>query len=635
MATIMFQTSMHILAVPLLTLLSLTGSTRAQDQEDPVAPAREKAGLLVEYRFEEATGTKVRDVSGNVPALDLAIENTSAVRWISGGLAVQSPTTLNSIGPARRLTERIRKTRAFSAEAWIRPANLTQSGTARLIGISNGARMRNFTLGQGLWEGEGSDIFNVRTRTTETDLDGVPGITSPAGSALPGLQHLVYTRSPDGATRIYVDGKLSCEGQTPGTMDNWDSSYHLVVANELGATRPWLGDLFLMAIYDRALTPEQIQTNFAAGGGSGDRGHLSVGPSGDISIVAAEGQGVVVSHRGWLLHNIGSKSLAWKVEEESPWLKLKADAGFLAPGDRLALSLIFDEEAIAKLEIGSYKAKLRFTNTENALGTCERTVNLRVNPAGSLDGRGVKPGPHNTGPRDPAALTKVGSITVTKAGSIIENVHIEGTLIIRADNVTVRNFVIDGKGAPYGVRCSYGNKGILLQDGEVYNVMSSGIFGGGFTARRLNVHESGGDGFKTSSGSTVEYCWVHHIGTAEGAHADANQSRDGQNLVFRGNFFDIPIDIGAPYKSNACLIIQTGLGPIDDVLIEENWLTGGNFTLYITDKGAGHGPPTNVRVLNNRFGREYRYGVLDMFGFVHIQGNRWDDTGELMPINNR
>ncbi|MFT5198674.1 MAG: hypothetical protein ACI87O_001332 [Planctomycetota bacterium] len=627
--------SIQTLAVRLAALLTLLGMGMAQTQAEPEIVTREKLGLLVEYRFEEATGTKVLDVSGAQPPLNLAIENSSAVRWISGGLAIQSPTTLNSMGPARRVTERIRKTREFTVEAWIRPAHLTQDGTARLIGISNGANMRNFTLGQGLWEDKPSDTFNVRTRTTETDLDGMPSLTSPAGSAKAGLQHVVYIRIKDGTTRLYVNGLLQCEGQTLGNMDNWDTSYHLVVANELGATRPWLGDLFHMAVYDRALNEKQIANNFRAGSGSGDRGHLSVGPSGDISIVAAQGQGVVVSHRGWMLNNIGSKPLAWKVEENSAWLAFVKASGPLAPGDQLKLPLTFDTDAIAKMDTGSYKAKIKFTNTENALGTCERTVNLRVNPEGSTDGRGIKPGPHNTGPRDPAALRKVGSITVTKAGTVIENVHIEGTLIIRADDVTVRNFVVDGQGSRYGVRCNSGNKGIKLLDGEVYNVTSSGVFGGGFTARRLNVHESGGDGFKTSSGSTVEYCWVHHLGTAEGAHADANQSRDGQNLIFRGNFFDIPIDIGAPYKSNACLIIQTGLGPIDNVLIEENWLTGGNFTVYITDKGAGHGPPTNVRVLNNHFGREYRYGVLDMFGYVHLEGNRWDDTGELMGINNR
>ncbi|MEZ6019220.1 MAG: hypothetical protein R3F17_03715 [Planctomycetota bacterium] len=199
----------------------------------------------------------------------------------------------------------------------------------------------------------------------------------------------------------------------------------------------------------------------------------------------------------------------------------------------------------------------------------------------------------------------------------------------------MRNFVIDGGGTAYGIRRSFGNTGLRFENGVIYNVASACVYGAGFTARALNLHESGSDGFKTASGSIVEGCWIHHMGMAPGAHADGNQTRDGKGLVFRGNFFDMPIDIGAPYKSNAALIIQTGLGPIDDVLIEGNWLNGGNFTLYVTDKGTGYGPPTNVRIKDNWFGRDYRYGVLDSFGYQRIEGNRWEDTGELMSINNQ
>ncbi len=621
----------------LLLLLAgwLCESSAAQEPKEEEAPPREKAGLLVEYCFDEAAGTKVHDVSGAHPPLDLVIENASAVRWISGGLGIHSPTTLNSFGPARRVIERLRKTQQFTVEAWIRPTNLTPGAMAHLVGISSGPTMRNFSLGQGPGTEEPSDTFNMRLRTTLTDLNGQPMLTTPAGVAQLGIQHLVYTKAKDGTARLFVNGLQTCSKNTPGSFGNWDSSYHLVVASELGATSPWLGDLFGMAIYDTALTTEQIGNNFRAGSGSESRGHLSVGPSSDISILAAQGTGALVSDRSWRLHNIGTKRLSWKIENQSAWLKLPSHSGELAPGAQLLLPLSFDEEAIAKLEPGTHAAKLIFTNESHKLGTCERTVHLQVKAAGGSDGIGAKPGPHNTGPRDPSALRKVGPITVTEDGAVIENVHIEGPLVIRANDVTVRNFIVDGKGSRYGVQCNFGNHGILLQDGEVYNVSSSCVFGEGFTAQRLNVHESGGDGFKTSSGSVVEYCWVHHLGTAEGAHADANQSRDGIGMVFRGNFFDIPIDIGEPYKSNACLIIQTGLGPIDDVLIENNWLSGGNFTLYITDKGRGHGPPTNVRIINNRFGRQYRYGVLDRDGPVHLKGNRWDDTGGLMDINNQ
>jgi hypothetical protein len=47
-----------------------------------------------------------------------------------------------------------------------------------------------------------------------------------------------------------------------------------------------------------------------------------------------------------------------------------------------------------------------------------------------------------------------------------------------------------------------------------------------------------------------------------------------------------------------------------------------------------YGDPTNARLINNRFGRNCRYGVLSTTGYVYISGNRWDDTDELMDINN-
>ena len=68
--------------------------------------------------------------------------------------------------------------------------------------------------------------------------------------------------------------------------------------------------------------------------------------------------------------------------------------------------------------------------------------------------------------------------------------------------------------------------------------------------------------------------------------------------------------------------------------MEENWLNGGNFTVYFTDKGVGYGDPTNCRLVNNLFGRDYSFGVLQTTGYVYVAGNRWEDTLELMDINN-
>jgi len=243
----------------------------------------------------------------------------------------------------------------------------------------------------------------------------------------------------------------------------------------------------------------------------------------------------------------------------------------------------------------------------------------------------AKPGPTNTGPTNSSELAPSGSITITQDGAVVENVAVNGIVRIQANNVTIRNFRINGGGASYGIQATYGYSGGIIEDGEVYNVNSAGIYGGGFTARRLNVHESGGDAVKPTSNVVFETSWLHNLGTNDGAHADGFQSVGGSNYTFRGNNCDMPVTDPPPYKSNACFIIQTNNSPIDNVLIENNWLNGGNFTVYVTDKGNGHGAPTNARILNNRFGRDYRYGLLRTDGNPVISGNVWDDTGGLAP----
>lgn len=592
-------------------------------------------GLIAEYLFEEAGGTIVRDVSGQVPALDLSIDNPSAVSWGAGTISIQSPTTLVTSGPATRLIDSIRASGEMTVEAWIVPDNLNQQGPARLVSVSNGATLRNFTLGQGLFNGLPTDTFNMRTRHTGTNLDGEPMLATPAGSAHLGLQHVVYTRTPGGNAVLYVDGTVQSTADLGGNFSNWDSGYRLALANEIGASRPWLGSMHLVAIYDRALSNQEVQQNFQAGSGASNVGHLAVTPNSEMLFSAQEGLPPTVLSRVAEITNIGGEQLNWTLSESAPWLTVSQSQGALAPGASASVNVNLMVDSVTSLPVGIYTTELAFTNQTTGFGNTTRNVRLVITEEGSSGANGEKPGPNNTGPSDPGALTTVGSMTVTEAGTVIENVHIQGTLSIKAPNVTVRNFIVDGGGnVPYGIRATDDHSGLLMEDGEILNITSSGLYGGDFTARRLNIHDSGGDAIKATKNVLVESCWIHHLGTNPGAHADGDQTRYGSNFVFRYNNIDMPYNVGPPYKSNAAFIVQTGAGPVDNFLVEENWLNGGNYTVYFTDKGVGYGNPTNCRMINNLFGRDYQFGTLFTSGYVFVSGNRWEDTLELMDINN-
>ena len=76
---------------------------------------------------------------------------------------------------------------------------------------------------------------------------------------------MVYTRNASGAARLYLDGVLITSATVGGNLSNWNTSYPLLLANELTGNRPWLGTLHLVAVYDSALDAGLVLQNFSAG----------------------------------------------------------------------------------------------------------------------------------------------------------------------------------------------------------------------------------------------------------------------------------------------------------------------------------------------------------------------------------
>ena len=97
-----------------------------------------------------------------------------------------------------------------------------------------------------------------------------PLITTTAnGAAQAALQHVVLTYDPVNGQKIYVNGVYTGDADQSkgGTLANWDTTFALVLGNETTGQRQWQGTIKFVAIHNRALTPAQIQQNFAAGVG--------------------------------------------------------------------------------------------------------------------------------------------------------------------------------------------------------------------------------------------------------------------------------------------------------------------------------------------------------------------------------
>jgi hypothetical protein len=170
MATATVNTSVRLIAA---TAALLGAGPLTVVTADDETPGRVEGGLVVLYDFAKRSGDVIHDRSGVGEPLDLAIEKPDAVRWSNGVLTIQSPVLIATPGPARKVIDPLTKSNALTIEAWVRPANDTQGGPARIVSLSADTGQRNFTLGQE------KDAYDVRLRATGSDRNGMPSTSSP------------------------------------------------------------------------------------------------------------------------------------------------------------------------------------------------------------------------------------------------------------------------------------------------------------------------------------------------------------------------------------------------------------------------------------------------------------------------
>lgn len=224
---------------------------------------RYEAHQIALWEFKEGEGTTAFDTSGVEPAINLTLAGD--VAWVGGwGIEIRDGKAQGSTAASSKLHDRIRATGEYSIEVWAAPGNVTQED-ARIVSYSAGTTVRNFTLGQTLYN---YDFFN---RTSNSDPNGDPRLSTPdADEVLQAtLQHVVATYDPVNGRCIYVNGALrsAADPLAPGNLNDWDDTFAFVLGNEVSNDRQWRGVLRLVAVHSRALTEAQIAQNMAAGVG--------------------------------------------------------------------------------------------------------------------------------------------------------------------------------------------------------------------------------------------------------------------------------------------------------------------------------------------------------------------------------
>ncbi|MCO1332769.1 LamG domain-containing protein [Microbulbifer sp. OS29] len=216
------------------------------------------------YEFKTGSGTTAFDTSGVNPAVDLALSGD--VEWIdSWGLQLKGGKAQGATATSRKLYDTLTATGEYSIEIWAAPANVSQDGPARIVTYSGGDDIRNLTLGQDQYS------YTFQNRSDSTDADGMPVLATDDADQVvqASLQHVIATYDPINGRKLYVNGADTGEMDPAeaGLLNTWDDTFALAVGSEVSNGNSWEGSIRLLAIHSRALSAEDVATNYDVGVG--------------------------------------------------------------------------------------------------------------------------------------------------------------------------------------------------------------------------------------------------------------------------------------------------------------------------------------------------------------------------------
>jgi hypothetical protein len=209
-------------------------------------------GIATHYNFVGGNGGTIVDESGLQPAMDMQITGEAA--WSAQGLTITGDAILTTVAvPSMRIAAD-----EFTVELWVD----SQSGAP---GLSDGPRIVAFEE-----HSQGLTNFFV------SGGDGLIGLTVPADgtgatddfvmNVEPGMRHVVFTVSPLGQVAGYENGMQELFGSTASLNPSlWMDNLPFVMANASDSGHPWQGEIALIAVYGRALTPAEVLHNFEEG----------------------------------------------------------------------------------------------------------------------------------------------------------------------------------------------------------------------------------------------------------------------------------------------------------------------------------------------------------------------------------
>lgn len=222
----------------------------------------------------------------------------------------------------------------------------------------------------------------------------------------------------------------------------------------------------------------------------------------------------------------------------------------------------------------------------------------------------------------------VGDLIINENNVVIQNLNITGSVTINGNGVTLKNCKITSGG--FATVNMVGDN-VTVSRCEINGNIGLGtrgvnVVGDNSTIEYCNIYNCEDGIYLTGSdGITITNNYIHDLNSSEASpHYDGIATDGGiTHVLIRHNTV-----LNSFTQTSSVMIANTFAG-CSNILIDNNYLAGGGYTLYV-DAQFGGGPITNVSVTNNYVSK----GSTGFFNFnattPSSSGNREAQTGTLL-----
>ena len=226
---------------------------------------RDFNNLVAYYNFQYVQNNVIPDLSGYQEPLNLLIdEPVNSVKSEKGAISIVFPAHVRSVTSATKIVNACKQTNELSIELWVNSYD-NNFNPSTIISLANDSNDVGFEVQQDVQNSDESPYYKVLLQTKSTFSNGLPAIQQSIPHRGNTFNHFVFTHSLNGDDCIYVNGELVGQGYRFPSLNTWKNDFYLTLADNGDDEQPFIGSIYLCAVYNKALTQDQVTKNYLAG----------------------------------------------------------------------------------------------------------------------------------------------------------------------------------------------------------------------------------------------------------------------------------------------------------------------------------------------------------------------------------